>query len=278
MTQIDASTAADGPSQDGAPPDMARTDPRRKTQRRAYKIRGPETWALIRESYLAGAPARDLAARYDVTEWAIWRRAWKQGWTKDCRVEPTPPPALEPVTPEAVAAFEGQDADAGALSRMALRGVAEALRQNRLAEARNLSQIAASLDRIGGAGAGSAKGAGGYGLADVLRVLVDDGFANDLMFLAGESDDPEVARLRELMWDQREEGVRNIAKQRSEAFAMGRAEMRAELGLEVETGLRDVWVVHKGALMRHEHLEQARREWNLVPTSSEAGDDRERAR
>lgn len=194
MTQIDAPTAPDGPSPDCTSMDMARTDPRRRTQRRAYKIRGPETWALIRESYLAGAPARDLAVRYDVTEWAIWRRAWKQGWTKDCRVEPPPPPALEPVTPDMASAPEGQDADAGALSRMALRGVAEALRQNRLAEARNLSQIAASLDRIGGAGAGSVKGAGGYGLADVLRVLVDDGFANDLMFLAGESDDPEVRR------------------------------------------------------------------------------------
>lgn len=30
-------------------PEMARTDPRRKPERRPYKIRGPETWALIRE-------------------------------------------------------------------------------------------------------------------------------------------------------------------------------------------------------------------------------------
>lgn len=59
-------------------PEMARTDPRRKLARRPYKIRGPETWALIRESYLAGASARRLAARYDVMEWAVWMR--RGGW------------------------------------------------------------------------------------------------------------------------------------------------------------------------------------------------------
>lgn len=47
---------------------MARTDPRHGRARRPYKIRGPETWALIRESYLAGASARQLAERYGVTE------------------------------------------------------------------------------------------------------------------------------------------------------------------------------------------------------------------
>lgn len=36
-------TATDAPA-------MARTDPRRRRERKPYKIRGPETWALIRES------------------------------------------------------------------------------------------------------------------------------------------------------------------------------------------------------------------------------------
>lgn len=174
--------AADAASDIG----MAATDPRRRVQRRRYKIRGAETWALIRESYLAGAPARELATRYDVTEWAIWRRAWRQGWTKQDRVEAPPPPALTPVMPHAPPAAE---VDPAALTRLALNGLAEALRQNRLAEARNLAQIVASLGRIGG-------GLGGqYTLADMVRVIFDRGYQVDVMRMDPDRQSAREARL-----------------------------------------------------------------------------------
>ena len=87
MTQFPTDPPTDASTEPGPAPEPS-ARPAAKPPRRRYKIRGPETWALIRESYLAGAAARELAARYDVTEWAIWRRAWKENWTKQDRVEP----------------------------------------------------------------------------------------------------------------------------------------------------------------------------------------------
>ena len=111
--------------------------------RKAYKIRGPETWALIRESYLAGAPAKVLAERYDVTTWAIWRRAWREKWTKQDRVEPPPPPPLGSLT----AGLEPDAGEAAELARAALQGVASAMRQSRFDEARQ-ALMRAELERI----------------------------------------------------------------------------------------------------------------------------------
>ena len=66
-----------------------------------YKIRGPQTWARIRESYLNGAPAGVLAQRFDVTVAAIRMRAKREGWRKMDGEGPGGPerlpPALDPV-------------------------------------------------------------------------------------------------------------------------------------------------------------------------------------
>lgn len=44
-----------------------------------------EAWALIREEYLDGATAKQLAARWRVGASSIYRRASAEGWTKDSR-------------------------------------------------------------------------------------------------------------------------------------------------------------------------------------------------
>ncbi|HEV2081315.1 MAG TPA: hypothetical protein VGR32_02565 [Brevundimonas sp.] len=181
-----------------AEPPLARTDPKRKREYRPYKIRGPETWALIRESYLSGASAKQLARRYDVTEWAIWRRAWKEGWTKLDRVEARAPDALSP-SPLPGAQSGG---DPAALARRALLGVEHAMAAGRLDEAADLARLAASLSRLGAApGAGSA-GAGGapggdwVSLADVKRALLGGSFASELMSI-----DPDDPTPNPVKWD-----------------------------------------------------------------------------
>jgi hypothetical protein len=50
--------------------------------RKSYKIRSQETWDLIRAAYLGGETARVVARRFDVTPWAIERRASRESWTK----------------------------------------------------------------------------------------------------------------------------------------------------------------------------------------------------
>lgn len=120
-----------------------------KPPRKAYKIRGPETWALIREAYLAGAPARVLADRYDVTEWAIWRRANKQGWTKRGRAARTPPAAdaLPALFAPPDAAQRGIR-DTGDLQADAIAASEDAMRQGRLEEALRLARLAESYGRL----------------------------------------------------------------------------------------------------------------------------------
>lgn len=211
---------------------MARTDPRRRRERRPYKIRGPETWALIRESYLAGASARQLAARYDVTEWAIWRRAWRKGWTKQDRVEAVPPPALGPLTPEVEGGAGSVDgpADPGALSREALNGVARAMKQSRLDEARKLAQLAVSLGRLGGG-----PGRGDFTLNDMVRALFDADYCTEVMH--GNPDappDPDKALYWKLKHQSGEAVGQKQVALKTEGYREGRAELRAELGLEPE--------------------------------------------
>lgn len=47
-----------------------------------YRIVGPQTWALVREDYLSGVPARVCAARYGVGLSNLKRRAREEGWTR----------------------------------------------------------------------------------------------------------------------------------------------------------------------------------------------------
>ena len=49
---------------------------------RLRKYRGPETWALVREAYLAGEPGPALAKRFDVGLANLRRKAIREGWTR----------------------------------------------------------------------------------------------------------------------------------------------------------------------------------------------------
>jgi len=217
--------------------EMARTDPRRKPERRPYKIRGPEIWALVRESYLAGASARQLAARYDVTEWAIRRRAWREEWNKRKRVGPPPPPALEVLTPEAGAGAGEGDADAASLSREALNGVARALGQGRLDEARRLGLLAVSLGRLGEAASAAAgkDAGGGYTLNDMVRVVFDAGYRTEVMRVdRDEEEDEDKALYWRLNLESCEADGRRQVELKTEGWREGRADLRAALGLAAE--------------------------------------------
>lgn len=165
---------------------------------------------------------------------------------------------------------DAEDADAGAMARLALGGVATALRQNRLTEARALSQIAASLDRIGGSGGGGGGGGGQadggrYGLVDMVRMLFDEDLPGEIMTLAFRSTDPDVIRWRETGRAERETGMKAIAARFSKIHAQGRNAMRAELGLEPETDHPDEWIAHTMGLVQRGVLEKARSQWTVVP-------------
>lgn len=231
---------------------MARTDPRRGRERRPYKIRGPETWALVRESYLAGASARQVAARYDVTEWAVWRRAWREKWTKRHRVEAAPPPALERLAPEADAETEAENADAGALSREALKGVGRALSQGRLDEARKLGQLAASLGRVD-ARSGAGPGRGDFTLGDMVRMVFDLDYRTEVMRVDHDRErDEDKALYWRLSHEAYEADGRRQVETRTEGWRQGRAELRAALGLEPveEAGGEAVYRFYGGRVYR----------------------------
>lgn len=50
---------------------------------RLRKYRGPETWAKVREAYLAGEPAPSVAQRFDVGLASIRKKASREGWTRN---------------------------------------------------------------------------------------------------------------------------------------------------------------------------------------------------
>lgn len=51
-------------------------------KRNPYKFRGPHTWALAKEAYLAGETAKSICERLDIGHSAMRRRMGKEGWTR----------------------------------------------------------------------------------------------------------------------------------------------------------------------------------------------------
>lgn len=49
---------------------------------RLRKYRGPETWARVRQAYIAGESAPSLVRRFDVGYANLRRRARVEGWTR----------------------------------------------------------------------------------------------------------------------------------------------------------------------------------------------------
>ena len=50
--------------------------------RRAYRKAGTHTWMLIRELYLAGVAAAELAVRFDVSVHTVRKRATREGCSR----------------------------------------------------------------------------------------------------------------------------------------------------------------------------------------------------
>lgn len=70
------------------------------------KYRGEDTWARVREAYLAGEPAASVARRFDVSVANLRKRASEGGWTRraeagrlDRQLEPAPVARAEPAAP-----------------------------------------------------------------------------------------------------------------------------------------------------------------------------------
>ncbi|MGA0546417.1 hypothetical protein ACO2Q1_14185 [Brevundimonas sp. VNH65] len=119
-----------------------------------------ESWDEIVEAYRNGATARSLAVKWKVAPGSVYYHACRDGWGKKTNGDDRaraharameareakraePPPPLTPPETGAEAAT-----DARTLGRRVLRGLARALDQGRLEEARALGALAASLGRI----------------------------------------------------------------------------------------------------------------------------------
>lgn len=136
-----------------------------KTRARApghYRL-STETWLILLEEYKQGATTPLLAAKWKVSEHAIRKRITQHeatkrdwgdaqareaagAWEAEVAAADAPPPTPPSLTPPETGVEAATDART--LSRRALRGVARALDQGRLEEAKALGALAASLGRI----------------------------------------------------------------------------------------------------------------------------------
>ncbi|WP_395650537.1 hypothetical protein [Brevundimonas sp.] len=105
-----------------------------------YRIRSPETWALARDAYLAGAAAEAVCRRFDLGLTAFRTRAREQGWRRSDLDDPEPEP-LDTARPDHTSPVWDPDdpeddfADPDALRRVAADKMALAVRRGRVDEA-----------------------------------------------------------------------------------------------------------------------------------------------
>lgn len=122
---------------------------------RLRKYRGPETWAQVRQAYIAGESAPSLVRRFDVGYANLRRRARIEGWT---RRDIAGKLDLKPIrggadNPEAgltalVEAGETPPIDAQAALAEAVRRAAWLLSRGKTAEATALLRAATVLDKL----------------------------------------------------------------------------------------------------------------------------------
>jgi hypothetical protein len=125
---------------------------------RLRKYRGPETWARVRQAYVAGESAPSVARRFDVGLANLRRRAIKEGWTRktiarQLDLKPIrggadePEPALAALN----AVLEGEDVptvDAHEALAQTVRRAAWLLTQGRTGEASALLKAASALEKL----------------------------------------------------------------------------------------------------------------------------------
>jgi hypothetical protein len=110
---------------------------------RPYGVRGPNTWAVIRDRYLAGASAPHLAELYGLSESGIRKRARREGWRKRDLPDLAPPPDSA-----ATAVASPVPTDLGAAARQAAQAALQALSLGRLKLALDYARVAETLSRV----------------------------------------------------------------------------------------------------------------------------------
>lgn len=174
--------------------------------RAAPRYRGPNTWALAREAYLAGETVRSVAARLDLGFHGLKMRMRREGWTRraaalaaDAAAPPGPlwrtapghggtarPRPSAPGPAPALAKAPAAETIAAELLRRALRQAAEALDDGRTADARTLSQMAESLSRTAARDPKTS-------LETILRALRDTAYRTELFRIDPDvKDDPDL--------------------------------------------------------------------------------------
>lgn len=185
-----------------------------------------ETWAMIRDEYLAGATARALAKKYRTSPTSIYRRASEERWTKET--------LGDAVARKDVADAERRVAEeAQALEAAAAREAAE------VAAFENVSHAAAELERRALAQAGAALAKGRAGDAKAFAALAEQ------MRKRVESDGAEREQAAEAARLSQEEAERLICdvfvKAAFIANAMVHAPMQAPAAFQ---GLIKLWREH----------------------------------
>jgi len=125
---------------------------------RLRKYRGPETWARVREAYVAGESAPSVARRFDVGLSNLRRRAMAEGWTRNriagrMDLKPVrggaeaPSPAIAPLA-VLEAKPEPPWVDPEIATGRALRRMTWLVSEGRAAEARALAQAVEAMERM----------------------------------------------------------------------------------------------------------------------------------
>jgi len=131
---------------------------------RLRKYRGPETWARVRQAYIAGESAPSLVRRFDVGYANLRRRARVEGWTRKAiaaRLDlgplrgeaDAPSPALMSLADLDALPEPPPIAPREAVAR-AVRRAAWLISEGKAAEAAALLRAADALDRLAWAAKG----------------------------------------------------------------------------------------------------------------------------
>lgn len=122
---------------------------------RLRKYRGPETWARVKQAYLAGESAPSVARRFDVGLPNLRRRAMLEGWTRktyahQIDLKPIRGGADEPGSALAALVERGETPpiDTNKALSDAIRRAAWLLSQGQTAEAHALLKTAAALEKL----------------------------------------------------------------------------------------------------------------------------------
>lgn len=122
------------------------------------KYRGPETWAHVRQAYVAGESAPSLVRRFDVGYANLRRRARMEGWTRKAIAQrldlkpirggaDDPQPALMALA-EMIERGETPPIDPHEALGETVRRAAWLLSQGQTAEATTLLRAATALEKL----------------------------------------------------------------------------------------------------------------------------------